>query len=45
MNKCTFMGRVSSEIAVYQKEDKISIRFNMALNVYNAKERKNESVV
>lgn len=43
MNKCTFMGRVSSEIAVYQKEDKISIRFNMALNVYNAKERKNES--
>ena len=43
MNKCTFMGRVSSEITVYQKEDKISIRFNMALNVYNAKEKKNES--
>ena len=43
MNKCTFMGRVSSEITVYQKEDTISIRFNMALNVYNAKEKKNES--
>lgn len=43
MNKCTFLGRISSDITVYQKEDKVSIRFNMALNVYNAKEKKNDS--